>query len=354
MIFSKNLLFVFILLVLGFTSTSFAIENTTRDTIPTPIFFSKLKEKLQIKKDTTQTQLIVVTDSVMLRKIDSLNKHPWSIKSLPGIIVTQTSFTNWAKGGNNSIAGILSFKGDYNYQKGSLFWQNAVNLRYGSSKENGIVQLQKTDDIIDLKSTVGYKTAKNSKWSYSGEFALVSQFDKGYKDKERETLISNFFAPAKMRLGIGATYTNKKENFTFRISPLTNQITFVLDQELANQGAYGVTPAVKNEQGLITKKGENINSELGTLIQFTYKTKLFENIDFELKSSFYSDYIENYGNIDSDIEININMKVNKFVNSRISSHLLYDDDTKITTTDGSEVAKIQLKQILGVGVSYLF
>ncbi len=358
---SKKIILFFLGML--FVNLPITANNISKDTIPTPKLISSLKnifkknnqDSLAFQKAEIKDRHIYKKDSVeniknnksqdSITKIlkASVKSNYWTIKNKPGIILTQTSFVNWTKGGNNTIAGISSFIGDYNYKKGYFFWKNNVIVRYGISKEKGISYPEKTEDIIDLKSSVGYKTSIESKWYYSGEFNLTTQFANGYKGQDREKIISTFFAPARMRLGIGAVYTDEEDHFKLHLSPLTNQITFVLDEELSNRGAFGVD------------KGEKINSEVGALIRIEYKTILMKNINFTLKSSFYSDYLNKFGNVDNDIELNIDMKVNKYIHSRISSHLLYDDDAKILEDDGTETgARIQLKQILGIGVTYTF
>ena len=74
--------------------------------------------------------------------------------------------------------------------------------------------------------------------------------------------------------------------------------------------------------------------------------------------SLYSDYLNNFGNIDVDWRFQLEMTVNKYVKANISTHLIYDDDIK-TKEDAAGVqvikgAKVQLKQILGIGLSYTF
>ena len=75
----------------------------------------------------------------------------------------------------------------------------------------------------------------------------------------------------------------------------------------------------------------------------------------------YSDYINSFGNIDVDWELNVDLKVNDFVKANIGTHIKYDDDVKfkeITNETTGETytygARIQLKQLLGVGVIYNF
>jgi len=338
------ILFIFIVVL---NTEGYSSSLRYKDTIPTSIL-SKTTKTFNLPNSQKE-------NSIPKIKEKKISVNQWKYINKPGLLLTQTSFLNWSKGGNNTVAGIISFKGDYDYSKGQLFWKNGVLLRYGLSKENGTEHSQKTEDIIDLKSSFGYKTEVESKWYYSAEFNLTTQFAKGYAGNNRTTLISNFFAPARIRLGVGTVYTDLKDKFKLHLSPLTNQITIVLDQELANKGAFGVTPAIENNIGEIIKEGENIYSEFGSLIRFEYKTQLMENIDTSIKSSFYSDYLNNFGNIDTDIEINITMKVNQFINSRISSHLLYDDDAKTLESNGKQSGpKLQLKQILGLGVTYIF
>ena len=69
------------------------------------------------------------------------------------------------------------------------------------------------------------------------------------------------------------------------------------------------------------------------------------------KLILYSDYLNKYGNIDFDWELTFDLKVNKHIKANIGTHLLYDDDVK---DKDSERPKIQLKQLLGVGLSYAF
>ena len=50
------------------------------------------------------------------------------------------------------------------------------------------------------------------------------------------------------------------------MSPLTYKGTFVLDEELSNSGAFGVEPAVVDEEGNIVTEGERVRSEVGVLL----------------------------------------------------------------------------------------
>lgn len=73
----------------------------------------------------------------------------------------------------------------------------------------------------------------------------------------------------------------------------------------------------------------------------------------------YTDYINNFGNIDVDWVLSFQFKINKVFQASFRTHLIYDDDIKIKeTNEDGEVetlgARVQLKQQLGIGIIYNF
>ncbi|WHT40322.1 hypothetical protein QNH98_06945 [Myroides sp. mNGS23_01] len=74
--------------------------------------------------------------------------------------------------------------------------------------------------------------------------------------------------------------------------------------------------------------------------------------------TFYSDYIDQFGNIDVMWDLKLDMKVNDFVRANVGVNLIYDDNVKTKVErNGVQVMegpKIQFKQTLGVGLVYSF
>ncbi len=64
----------------------------------------------------------------------------------------------------------------------------------------------------------------------------------GYNYPNDSVKISALFAPAYLLGSLGMDY-KPKDDFSAYISPVTSKITIVADKDLANQGAFGVTPA---------------------------------------------------------------------------------------------------------------
>ena len=88
--------------------------------------------------------------------------------------------------------------------------------------------------------------------------------------------------------------------------------------------------------------------------------ELVENISVKNQLSMYSDYINNFGNVDVDWRVDFDFKVNSFIRATLGSHLRYDDDVKTTIETDVEGeteeagAKVQWKQFLGVGFAVDF
>jgi len=162
-------------------------------------------------------------------------------------------------------------------------------------------------------------------------------------------------------LGAGASYISEGGKFNLYLSPITHRSTFVLDQELANNGAFGVEKAVRDESGNIITEGKNLFTSLGFLVTNTWKTPLITNIAMDHRLSLYTDYLRDFGNIDVDWELALNLTVNDFVNATIGTHLIYDDDVRFDVVEDADgnitdagVPRVQFKQMLAVGLAYNF
>lgn len=308
-----------------------------------------------------QTGDTIVTKKVEAEKIaDSIKvvPSPWKKENIVGFDLNEIAFINWNAGGNSAISGLLKGTFTRNYEVKNQKWLNELVVRYGISKQDGI-ELRKTDDALQFNSTFGFRKDTTSNWYHSAKFNFRTQWTDGYAYPNKEISISQAFAPAYTFLGVGAEYNDKKKRMQFYISPLTMKNTLVLNQRLANQGAYGVTKAVYDTvTEELVRKGEMSRTEVGFLLMSGYKTELFPNVKLDNRLSLYSDYINKFGNIDVDWQMQWDFIVNKYVRANINTHLIYDDDIKAKENiDGKQVSvgpKVQLKQMLGIGLTYSF
>jgi hypothetical protein len=342
----KLIPYALLLFFLTFATNSFSQET---EISPIKIEFSTVEE-IVAKPSFLKTSIkIEVTKQVI--------PSYWIKKNMVGFDMNEIAFSNWNAGGVSSISGLI--KGEFTriHTLEKSKWSNELIIRYGVNKQDGYA-IRKSDDAIRFTSTLGYRNDSLSNWYHSAKFNFNTQFTNGYNYPNTNLAISKPFAPAYTFLGAGAEYFNKIQKLDIYISPLTMKNTLVLDQNLANQGTFGVNKAIYDSEGNLISEGAKSKTELGFLVTCYYKKEVLKNITMENRLSLYSDYINKFGNIDVDWELKLDLIVNQYVKANIGTHIIYDDDIKskkeINGTQVTMGPKIQLKQILGVGLVYNF
>lgn len=337
-----KLLFLSILFTIGSFDMSAQIPQIK---IPKPILNS------QRAIDMHQIEKLPLKESELIR-IDTMPTF-WTEINEISLQASEVTFTNWNGGGSNSISALTGIEIERNYKDKNFKWDNQLRFQLGGNKQNG-EDIRKTEDNVEISSKAGFKFKKKSNWYYLGKLNFNTQLFKGFDFPSKE-VISEIMAPGYLFTGLGVEHKLNKQKLYFYLSPMTLKSTFVLNQNLANDGAFGVKKAIKDEDGNIIEEGERLRIESGILINNEYEKELFENVNMKNRLSLYSDYINNFGNIDVDWEVNFTFKVNDYIKANFGSHLRYDDDVKIRLEqeDGSFIeggSRVQWKQQLGIGV----
>ena len=226
-----------------------------------------------------------------------------------------------------------------NYKKDKLSWDNAFDFRYGFIKEKDD-DARKSDDLIDITSKLGIEAGKG--WNYAGLLQFKSQFAPGYDySVDPRKQISKFMAPGYLTAAIGMDY--KTENLSILLAPVSGKFTIVTDDDLSDEGAFGVDP------------GSKVRSELGATARFEYKKEVLKNVTLDTKLNLFSNYLENPQNIDVDWKVQFNMKVNDYLSANLITHMIYDDDVKIADADtGTSGARLQFMESFGLGLTLKF
>lgn len=261
--------------------------------------------------------------------------------------INQVSFSNWAAGGENSVA-INGFLNSYaNYKKDNVIWDNNLDLSYGLNQIGDDV-LKKNEDRIEYTSKLGYAVKNSKKWYYTTLINIKTQFTNGYDyTNEDPIIISRFAAPSFTVLSLGIDY-KPSDKLSACLSPISNKNTFVLDDFLSNQGAYGVD------------SGKHVRSEMGAYLNVRYKQEVVENVTLSSQLDLFSNYLEDPQNVDLNFTLMLVMKVNKYITANFSTQFIYDDNTPISVYEGSGSTKklvgvgprLQSKQVFGVGLGY--
>ena len=267
---------------------------------------------------------------------DTAHKTGWKTGGLFTLNIAQGALSNWQGGGDKNSFSAIGFLNVFAVLKeGKHLWNNNLDLGYGYINTTSLGS-RKSDDRIDLLSKYGYQIAP--KWYATGLFNFRSQFTSGFsyeKDAagiETRALTSKFLAPAYVLLSVGAEY-RPNSAFSLFISPITERWVIVADNVLSAQGAYGVEP------------GKKSRNEIGAFLSANFNKEIMKNVTYKSRFDAFSNYKESPGNIDIFWTNVIGMKVNKFISANIAVDFLYDDDA---------IARLQVRQILGVGFSAKF
>ena len=283
-----------------------------------------------------------------LKKVNADSTDGWKKGGVANITFTQVYLDNWVAGGQNSISinGLISLYA--NYRKESMTWENNLDLGYGvlrQGSDEGELSAPwvKTDDKIDFTSKYGRKAKKN--WYYAGLLNFKSQMADGFELPNDSIPISTFMAPAYLLGAIGMDY--KSKGFSAFLSPVTLKTTFVLDDDLANAGAFGVEAAeIDTATGNIVTSGKKVRTELGGYIKLQYKKDdIIKNVNLLTKLDIFSNYLENPDVLDVTWEVLIAMKVNKYLTATLNTIVLYDQDIS---------HRAQFKEVFGAGLSVKF
>ncbi|MBT8280951.1 MAG: DUF3078 domain-containing protein, partial [Muriicola sp.] len=201
----------------------------------------------------------------------------WEVENNLGLNLSEVAFVNWNAGGDNAFSALANAKFVRNYKFRYVQWNNDLVLRYGVNVQEG-QKLRKTEDAIRFSSSFGYRRDTLTSWYYSAKVKFNTQFSDGFKYPDRDNPISRFMAPGYLFVGGGISYIPEGKNFNLYLSPLTQKATFVLDQALADDGAFGVQKAVRDSTGAIIQEGENKFIELGISVTNEWKTPIWDNV----------------------------------------------------------------------------
>lgn len=289
-----------------------------------------------------------------LAKMELLKPNPifWEYEIANAFTFSQTYFSNWAKGGESSLATMLDISGNatYNNTQAKTQWINTARLKIGTliTQQYG---LRKNDDLFEINSQ--FNKNKWGKFDLSASFYMKNQIAKGYNYPNDSVVVSKFLNPGSLTIGLGLEYKPFKHT-SINMAPLSYKNTFVLDTANIDQTAHGIS------------SNKRIRQELGTQILMVNKLKPMEDLTVSSKLRLFSNYLNHPGNIDIDWELLMDKKISWFFTIRVNLHLIYDDDIRFTVFGSDEqpfllpngtekkVARAQFKEFVGLSLLFKF
>jgi len=249
------------------------------------------------------------------------------------------------------IGGAIGFFANKKHDR--MSWDNNVTLNMGLEKvgsgnlpiENRDIKVpfRKTIDDLRLNSTVGFTIQESSKFSYAAVFSFRSQFTPAYlgltdgqvyiqsidvPGDYENMLVSKFLAPARMSFGLGVKY-DPDERLSVLFSPVTADLIYISDQEIANLGIHG-TELKDGSTTEYEKSRLGIGAKLG--VNYT-QSFLNDKLGWSSRLTLFSDYLHEPKNIDLDWTNELAVTILKNVQLAYASNLYYDDDITSNVSD---------------------
>lgn len=279
-----------------------------------------------------------------LQKIAALapDTVAWKLKSTFGAGFTSVTLSNWAGGGQNSVTIRGLVLGSADYVRDAFSWDNDLDLGY-SLTQVGDQPFRKNDDRFIVTSKAAMRQSDGLRYTALLDFR--SQIAVGYNYDQRNPLdssqylkISNLFAPAYVTTALGAEWTPAPQ-FRLLVSPLSARGIVVLDQALADSGAYGV------------ERGKNTRLDMGALVNATIDWEVFQNVTWKSRLNAFMRY-------DSPrlwvvtVENAVLMKVNSWLSIGLLTDLFYDHRVPVVRDNGTTGPATQLRNQLVVNIAY--
>ncbi len=295
--------------------------------------------------------IIILKPDRSLAGLKPLKEIPgtWRYKLSSAMSINQNYLSNWARGGESSLASLLDLRTSAEYRNidSEVSWISNARFRYGNiiSEEFGF---RTNTDILEVNSQFNKSISENI--DFSSVFYGKTQLSKGYDYPNDSIPISRFLSPGTFTIGAGIEYepfANTKLNF----SALSYRNTFVLDTTQINQRTHGI------------EQGKRSRHEMGGQLVINNKMNLFDDLTMENSVRLFSNYLDKPQNVDVDWELNLQKRISYYFTISINLHMIYDENILFPVIDGQgdpvilpdgnpkEEPRLQLKQFLGVTMS---
>jgi len=268
-------------------------------------------------------------------------QSPWKHNGMAGVNASQTSFTNWSAGGENSLSGNIYFNGALNYVKEGTSWTNDLDANFGLINTES-QDWRKNVDNLHLASKYGRTINKKGVFYYAALLDFKTQFAPGYDyGATPKRKVSDFMTPAYLNISVGIDY-KPNEHVSAYFSPVAGKMTYVSDTLFST--SYGVA------------REKHFRWELGTTFKAGVSYAFLDNkLTLKSNADFFTPYNDTFGNVDINWDLLLGYNLSKYVTLTFQSNLKYDDDIKYVDSDGNRHgARIQYKETLGLGLSYKF
>jgi len=245
----------------------------------------------------------------------------WKNQIITGANLTQTSYTNWAQGGTNTFAWVLTLDGRFYYNQPEWAFTNTYSFAYGRSK----VQNQGNrmlSDKIEVDAMYAYKLSL-----LVNPYAAInfkSQFDQGFKyDKAGVgTPVSKFMDPGYLTESAG--------------------MGFVVNDEVKTRVGAALQQIFTENYSALYADGKTFKQQGGLESVTDISYPFYENMNLASKLELFWPF-ESPRRVIVRSDNTISARVNALVKVTFNWQIISDPRVQ---------AKTQSRHILAVGISY--
>ena len=318
-------------------------------------------------------------------KVEKPNLWANSLKT--NVTLGQTSLTNWAAGGDNTVSLAAYVDGNANWKKGDMFWNNRLQLDYGFLWASSKPILQKNMDRIYLESKWGYKAPSTRYLYFSANYDFKSQFTSGYDYKtpasvtdengealkgsalrdvwrDARELKSGLLSPAYTNLALGIDFVPNKW-FSLNFAPLTGGFVIVTNPELRK--TYSMKLKETSTDEMVSAAGDDAvklgelykaaKFEFGAQLKMDAKVNVNDNFAYSTQVVVFANYLDIKHCPRINWDNRFDWKLAKYFSLTMTTNLIYDDTIMIVSDKDLEQfpngkARVQFKESIAFGFTY--
>lgn len=258
----------------------------------------------------------------------------WAINGKGDLQFSQNYISdNWYKGGESTKSLFAQMEWQFNYNdKQRVQFENKIEWKLGfiTTPSDTVHSYRANNDLFRISSKLGIKAAGNWYYTLSGEFK--TQFFSSYATNSND-LISTFFSPAELNFGIGMDYKYVKNNCN--LSVLVNPLNYT---------RYSVSSDRVDPTKFNIDAGKKEKNQLGSRLETTLKWKLMQNLLWESRLSYTTDY----SGVLSEWENTFTFSFNRYFSTKLFAHGRFDD----TVSREPDESYFQLQEQLSLGLTY--
>lgn len=299
-----------------------------------------------IAADPSRALLTVTAPKVAEPAQTPITEVPINVRNWLHVFQSSLHFTqsyissNWYQGGENNlnILGDIKWECNLNQEKHPKWlFNNSLTYKLGVSTAPGdtLRDYMINEDNFLFTSQLGFKAVKH--WYYSAMLQFKTQFFNNYKSNT-EQMTASFLSPGELNLGLGMTYDHKTPDgnraITVAIAPLSYNMKICRDIDRLDPTSFGIDA------------GHHVKHSFGSNIEAKLSWKLHPNVTWTSRFYVFTDY----SYVQGDWENTFDFSITRHLNTKIYTHLRYDD----SRPKNIDWKYWQFKEILSFGIVYRF